>query len=328
MESDDKNVSIEKLLGRVNLDMPLDDFLVIVAGAYSLGRIKNYIPIKVGYEELNIQFITDKGKYVVKVFWKGKHRDQISDNIKGLIKFRQKGIPVPKLLKTKGKYLYNVRTKKGNNLLCVMDFFEGKNFNKIRPTAKDLVAITNYLAKIHSLSFEVHKAYDSWGTANLLTEFNKKGKYLSKKDYDLAKPVVEKFKKIDLGDFKRCVIHGDLHREHVMKNKKGEYCILDLGCMDLNYAAIDLGIFLALFCFDRGSVKGDREKYELVVSEYLRSNSLNKFELLSLPVLIASTYASFLLSSNYESVVGGDNSAQTKNWYTFSRSGLIKMLDF
>ncbi len=314
---------MEDFLSRVDIPSTIQDFIEEIASVYGLGNVIKWEPIKEGYEELNIKTITKKGVYVIKIFSKDKTYRNIKDNIKGLVEFSKVGIPVTKLLKANGSFLYKIKGKKGYTYACVMEFFDGKSFEKVKSTTADIKAITNYLAKIHHLSFKINRNYDSWGTVNLVKEFIDKKKYLTQQDLRLIEPIVNGFRRVDFSKFRKCVIHGDIQRTHILKDKKGNYCVLDLGVMDFNSAVIDLAIFIGLFCFDMdSSIRSNRGVYDMVVKEYTKTNSLNKNEIRFLPLLVKATYAIYTVQSSYRLFDKNDNSKQTKKWLVFGRKGL------
>ncbi len=311
---------MKDFLRRVDLADSLEEIIEDVTSKAKIGKVISWEPIKEGYEELNIKVKTHKGFYVIKIFSKGKKYATIRGNIEGLINFSKARIPVPKLIPIGNHFLYKTRGKKGDTYICVMEFFNGMNFQEIGPTKKDIVVITKELAKIHMLPFRIHKNYDSWGTANLLAEFEYKKKYLNKKDLSLLKPIVDDFRKIDFNGLRKSIIHGDWQRKHVLKNSEGGYCILDLGVMDFNCRVIDLAIFLALFCFDAKSEKNNNI-FRMVIEQYEKTNKLSTREIKVLPFLIKATYAIYLLGSNYL-IFCGDKSRQTREWLDFGRRGI------
>ncbi len=320
----DKRLDMKDFLSRTDLGDSLWGLLTQISVVYGLGDIVDYKPIDSGYEELNIKTTTDKGCYVIKIFAKGKSFRTIQNYIKGLTEFAEAGIPVPHLLKENGSFIYETKGKNGSLYLCVMEYFEGLTFNEFRPMSEDFINLTTYIARIHKLLFHVTRNYDSWGTVNLAVEFKDKKDYLTSSELHLIAPIVGRFQQIDYSNFSRCIIHGDLQKTNLMKNSLGNYCILDLGCMDYSFAVIDLAIFMALSCFDLESAKKDREIYELVIAKYLQRNTLCHEELNTLPLLVQATYAIYTIASRYRLTAKQDISLQTQNWLNFGRKGLIR----
>ncbi len=308
------------LLSRVNLSVTLDELIKQIVGAFNLGSVESYKYIPIGFEDLNIKLETEKGKYVVKIFSKDRNRLFIQDYIHALVSFSKEGIPTPNLVKAGDKYFYSSDKR---TYLCVMEFFEGKDFNKISPTNEDFVAITKYLAKLHKFDFKVHDNYDTWATSHLLEEFPKKAKYLQPNDYDFIQPIIQELKTVDLSKFRQCVIHGALEKQNILKNAQGKYCILDLGCMDFNVAVIDLAIFLAAFCLNPShSFNDNRLVYDLVLQEYLKTHPLSSMEIKTLPLLVRASYAAYAVTSNYLIVKDNDTSVQAKRFLSLGQNGL------
>ncbi len=301
-----------QLLKRVDLKVSLADHLAGVAEQFSLGSVISYTLMRVGYEELNVKVRTVKGTFVVKVFSSEKSPQIIKDNVKGLVKLYRGNVPVTRVLKAKKGYYYKTQ----NTYTVVMDFVEGQNFLKLRPTKKDIFSLTQSLARIHNFKFKVNRNYDSWGPVNFLKEYSYKKKYLNKEDTLLINSIKSEYQKIDFSKLRKSVIHGDMQREHVLKNKKGELCILDLGCMNYDPAVVDLAIFIAQF--------DEYADVNLIIKEYQKYHKLNKEELKALPVFIKTTYASYFMTANYRLKALNDNSAQTLKWLKWGRDGLEK----
>jgi len=313
----------DALLSRVNLSSSLSELLDQVSVEFDLGQIITFDPIEIGYEELNLKVSTDKGIFIVKMFSKSKQVATIEDYIRGMTSFRNAGIPMPRLLKSKDGYLFRSSDKKGDIFLCVMDYFVGQSFEERNPSEDDLFKLTKYIATIHKTDLVINGSnYDSWGTMNLVEEFYKKKQALSQEDLLIVKPLVDKFQIIDFSEFRKSVIHGDLQRNNILINNSGEYCILDLGCLNYAPSVIDLSVFLAVFCFSPSSFVDNRKRYNIVVGEYGKEIPLSNIELRYLPTLIRATYATYLIASNYAYHVNNDRSNQTLKWLEYSRRGL------
>ncbi len=295
------------VLKRTELGMPLKSALEIVSSEYRIGKILRYKIIQMGYEDANVILETGKGKYVLKIFSKIKSLSKINDGVKGLVEFRKAGVPTPKLFKAKGKYLLKI----GKSYMCLIGFFTGQSFEGRQVSKKDIGRIVRFMAKIHTLKFQVKHNYDSWGTVNLLREYRLKLKYLSTADKKLVEPVVHEFGKLDFSKLRKSIIHGDLQRHHILKNKN-KFCVIDLGCMDYNASVLDLAIFLALF-FPVGSAVKCREMYGFVMGEYRNNRRLSEAELAAIPTLIKATYAIYLIAATYN---------KSPYWTEFARGGL------
>ncbi len=313
-------MSTTEILNRANLKVDLFTLVEKVSNHYKLGPISSFAPIEVGYEDLNIKLRAGNGAYVIKVFSKGKSYRVVKSYVRGLVEFAKVEIPCPEVLESKNGLVYKFTESSSSAYLCVTIFFRGQSFSAQKITGADLVKLTRYISRIHQASFPITKAYDSWGTINLLREFDKKYSCLAKRDFDLVYPVVQAFSKLPFAKFTKSIVHGDLQKSNILKNSNGGYCILDLGCLDYNYSILDLAIFLSQFGYGNSLVK-NKKIYKIVINEYMQSRELNEFELTALPDLIRATYAIYLISANY-AIQSGDTSSQTLNWLKRSRRGL------
>ncbi len=313
-------------LSRVDISIPLDQLITLVAREYNLGNVKKFEYIKIGFEDLNIKLETERGKYVVKIFSKLCDPMFIKDYIEAILKFRGAGIPTPIILKNNDDYLFSIERK---TRLCVMEYFEGNNFDEMTPHGDDFRILTKYLAKIHKFSFKIHNNYDKWATSHLLEEFPKKKKYLSAIDLALVQPVIDELKVVDFGKFKKSIIHGAFEKSNILKNNKGDYCILDLGCMDFNASVIDLAIFLAAFCLAPASELNYNKKIkEFVIKEYLKTNDLTEYEIQNTPLLIRATYAAYILIPSYLLATRTDTIEQVNKFLSIGREGVTAFQDF
>lgn len=150
-------------LKRVDIIFPLNNILADISKSYKLGVIQSHSFFEQGYEDLNIRLVTDKSIFVVKIFSKYRPVDFINTYANALTIFHNAGIPVPVLRAYNNHHIYAVPGTKQTSYLCVMDFFDGKQFLELTPQKRDIETITKYLARLHRFSFPIQSDYDSWG---------------------------------------------------------------------------------------------------------------------------------------------------------------------
>lgn len=309
------------LLGRINLELDVNQLVDLVLRAFGLSTIVEYELIDNGYEELNIKLWTQEGAYVAKIFNKDKSPQIVRDYVKGLNELYKAGIPVPRLILADNNSLVEISTRGKSSFCCLMEYFAGESFQSVEPDNGDLREIVRIISKIHQLSFKISENYDSWGTAHLVQEFALKKGYLDREDFELIEPIVSEFQSLRWDGFTKCIVHGDLQRAHVLKDKAGHYCILDLGCMTFGFAAVDLAIFLAFYCIDENG-EYNKDRYEFSIREYQKMRRLNGDELDALPLLILGTYAIYSIASQHLARSQKDSSKQTNDWIAFGKKGL------
>ena len=316
-------LTTKKLLERIHLSIPFDALSSQITSDFGLGSPVSFEPLPVGYEEVNSLLVTSKGKYIVKIFSKDKDTATINSNVTALLEYYKGGIPVPKLYQhSGGEYLYRIEGT--DTYLVVMDYFDGKKFTDVSPTLDDKKNVTKILANIHKLNFQTAANYDIWLTIHLVKEFGEKQHYLDRENYSLIEPVVKEFGRIEYGKLTKSIVHFDLHRENVMKDLAGTYCILDLASTDFNYKIFDLATFMALFCTEfQKSPEENMVIYKQILEEYLKNGELNNYEREILILLIKATFASNLLIPEFLQKTSKDeNPKQTTYYKSMGKRGL------
>lgn len=304
-----------QLLYRTPLKISFEQFLDSVEDTYPVvGHSVRYSPILEGYESANILWETTKGKYVIKIFEKDKQRKSIDSMIRVLQEAPKVGVPVTKLVSGVEGDLSIFFENDGTQIpYYLTEFFDGQSFDQQAPSIEEISDITEFISRLNTLDFPVVETYDSWGNKNLIKEYEKVESFISKDIKDKAEPVVDEMRGIDLSSFSQSVIHGDMQLKHVLKNKSGEYCILDFGCMSYDAKVIDLSTYLAWFCLSESHWEDKKRIMEVVVGTYMKAHFLTQAELSSLPALIRAAYASYFLKTS-QLIADGDMSKETKEW--------------
>ncbi len=312
-----------EILQRLDIDLPLADLIQEIALHYHVGTVESFELILEGYDDVNVSVVAEAGRYLFKVFRTDKSITAISDSVRVQEELSRLGGPVPALLSVNKEYLYS-RGESGCTVhACAMEFVDGRDFDHIQPTCIDIKCITNFLSTLHSLDFEVASNYDSWGTANIAAEFEKKKSCLPTELLGIIGAIVTKFDSLDLSLLERRVIHGDLHKKNVLKASDGRCYVVDFSCLDFNCPVFDLGIFLALFCIDLDRPSTEALTIQSVIDEYNKGRRLKPQEIELIPLMIQATYAMYALSAQYLISVEHDHSQQTRHWLTVGRKGLL-----
>jgi len=314
---------LPELLERTDI-IQFDDFLVSVKEKYQFTVIKDYDPILEGYENANMKLFTDKGLFVMKIFSKDVARLGAEEYIKVTEESIKKGIPFPPLLQGKDCYLQEYQDESKVIFYFLMRFFEGENFEQQEVKIMDIEKVTSYLAQFNTLTLPVEEIYDSWGNKNLIEEYAKNKGKISKDIDKFLVPVVDELSGIDFSKFSNSLIHGDMQRKHVLKNKQGEYCILDLGCMRNDAKVYDLSVHFAWFCLAEDTWDKKEEIVSLVLDAYTKLNKLTPAELRSIPLLTKAAYAAYLLRTSLL-IQAGDRSDETHEWHNRSKKMLELM---
>lgn len=310
------------LLKRTNLDISFDEFLDDVQSKFaSIGTIESYSPINKGYEDANIILNALNGKYVLKIFFAERNLKNINSYIKILRECKNVGVQTTEILTDYNEGLGLFEYGDVKTYYIITKFFEGKNFQNTTPAIDDIKKVTQLLSKLNTLDFEVDKEYDAWGLKAFPDEYKVKKNRLTPEQDLLIKGIFTDYTKLDMSNFSKSVIHGDMQRKHVIKNDTNEYCIIDFGCMAYDYKVIELATYLAWFCLQEDTWKDKNTIYKEVLSIYNSIHNLTELELQALPLLTRASYSAYYMTTSVM-INEGDTSEETRDWHDRSKKML------
>jgi len=320
MESN--NAKVNTLLKRTNLRITFNKFLNNVQSKFStIGNIKDYSPINEGYEDANFILNTSTGKFVLKIFLADRKIENINSYIKILNESKNISFPTTDIISDYNNGLGIVENTKAKTYYILTKFFEGSNFQNITPTIEDIQNITYYLSQLNTLNFNVVSEYDGWGIKNFAKEYENKNDKLTTDQKLLVKNNLDNFIKIDMKGFSKSVIHGDMQRKHVIKDKNNNYCILDFGCMAYSEKVIELSTYLAWFCLQEDTWKDRDLIIKNILDIYNKVHNLTSKEIESLPTLIKASYSAYYMTTSVM-INDGDESEETLDWHKRSKKML------
>lgn len=314
---------------RTNLTVPLSRAAGILSENFKLGAVLDFKTLSGGYQDLNVKLETENGAYVAKFFSKERSLKRVQDIVKAVTFFRNAGLPVLRLrsLADSG-CVYAFQSPAGTTWAVVYDFFDGQDFSERLPGSDDVAKLSRTLAEMHKSSIqaglEIERFYDDWGACNVHHELEKHSNYLDHETQVVIENIIKLKNAIQIDDLPRCTIHGDIYRSHVLKDNEDNFCIIDFGCIDYRWAALDLGIFLAWFCLPGLSdAPLIRESFDLAVDNYCSVRQLTPAEKMSLPYFVLSSYAAYCIATT-RLIARGDDSHLTAEWNRRSKDGIAK----
>lgn len=318
---------MESYLSRINIALSVPEILREVIRAYNLGELIRFNVFERGYEDFNIKLITTTGTYVVKIFSKLRPPKFIKSYIEILTLLTEKNLPAPKLLPVNNSYVYTIHDGEKQSPLCVMNYFSDTSLLDQPPNKKGFLAIAKFLGELHTITTPVYSDYDSWSLINISSEYTKNAQYIPIEYRSLVDRTVESYKAINVSNFKRSLIHGDIQKAHILVNEKGDLCVIDWGCMSNNPSVADLGIFYSqlgthLSTSSLQSVVADSIKI------YLQESPLSSKEIAAIPTLMRASHAAYLIKTSYLIYGKLDTSQQTRDWFNFSSRGLQQLEQF
>ncbi|MFA6501862.1 MAG: phosphotransferase [Parachlamydiales bacterium] len=302
--------------------MSFDEFLKDVQSKFtSLGKINGYSPINEGYEDANFVLNTSTGKFVLKIFLVERKLENINSYVKILRECKDINVPTTEILTDFNEGLGFIESGEVKTYYIITRFFEGSNFQNTTPTLEDIRSVTSYISKLNTLNFPVVSEYDSWGIKNFAKEYEFKKDKLTPEQKSLIENIYSEYIKIDMTDFSKSVIHGDMQRKHVIKNNAGDYCILDFGCMAFDEKVIELATYLAWFCLQEDTWKDKDLIYKEVLDVYNSTHHLPDYEINILPTLIKISYSAYYMTTSVM-INEGDKSEETLDWHNRSNKML------
>lgn len=299
-----------QLLSRTALTIPLPDFLTIVAQNYpAIQQITKTTPILEGYESANYILEATSGTYVLKIFEKNRDPANIHSMVKVIQDAHNIDVPVPEFVRNNQDVVLGQYTDPSGAGIYywLTRFFDGANFENRTPDMADISAVTQFLARLNTLQFPVTEAYDSWGTNNLVREYEQHAGSLSAEVKQVVEPIVYQLKSIDTTGFLKVVIHADIQRKHVFKNATGDYILLDFGCVRNDLLLYEVSMFLAWFCYGQ-------DVMQQVLEIYGKIHPFSEAEVQALPLFMKGTYAAYYMKTSLL-IADGDNSEETKVWH-------------
>lgn len=309
---------------RIGFDGDLKRISKDICRDFNLGDFLDCKVILIGYEDFNFFLRTANGKFFVKIFSNERTIDDCKRNVDIIVKSLEAGISVPKLYRSKEGYLHLLEIDRVILRICVMDFVDGEDFftSKALVRKEDIVSLAHQAALINSINIKPSKIYDSWATYNFLLEFKEKGQYLEKEDFDVIKPLGEKFNNLKIETLPHCFVHGDIIRTNVIKDKNDKIWIVDFSASNYYPRIQELAVLACDFLFSRDSKKESEENLKIALEKYQKTIKLTQRELESLPTYIELAHAMHVLRANYDKKVRNNNSEENNYFLNIGKSGL------
>lgn len=276
---------------------------------YAFGKFLSYELINIGYEDFNYILNTKSNKYVVKIFNTDRDDSSCYRLINILVKSMENGIPVPKIFKSKNKYIYEIKVENTILKLFVMEYINGKNYWELNRTLteKELNEVAKIASEINLIDYGIKETfYDEWTVTNLKEEYAKKKSCLNSKDKMMISQIVKDFSAINFDDMKHAYIHGDIIKANLLQDKEsGKIYIIDFSAFNYLPRIIEIAAILLGLCLtdDKTSTI---EKMNLFLNYYNRYNLLDNNEIKVLPLILKALASMYVIQTSYINSTSGD----------------------
>ncbi len=299
---------------RVDSIHPLPAALDLVAVHFHLGTVQKHTPILTGYQDCNIDLITDTGHFVVKFFSSEKTKERVDDIVSVHLACTKESIPVPGLKKAKDDSLVlEIPGKIHPSYACVFSYVDGKPLTKTPVTDTDMSRLSHIVSRIHTIQKPKHHYYDTMGIINVPNEYKLKHDALSADEQSEIAPVVSKLSRIKFSAFRQSIIHGSLEKENILKQTNGDLYILDLGCMDYNASILDIATLNSNMTIYTPEEKR-RHSINEIITAYTKTTPISQAELTALPTLIRAQFAGYIIAMTHHMRIDHDMTKQTQTW--------------
>lgn len=315
---------------RIGYKGDLKPVLDQVCRDYDIGKLIDYEVNRFGYQDYNIEIETAKGNFFVKILAKSRSDKNCRDYIDLMKIVKNHGVTYPSLYKSNQDYLHFLQVGSVKLRLCVQEYIDGDNFAilNIDPDFKEIFEILRQAALINSIKYQSsYSDRDTWATRNFLEQYPVKSKALNKAEKKLVTPLLDDFKNLEINKLPHCLVHGDITRTNVMRDKSNKIWVIDFGVSAYQPRIIELAVLFHDICIDLENHDNTRKKRELALNQYSKSIKLTQTELKALPILTKVTHAMYFMSSAYMERILKEPSEETTFWLTRSKKALTNLID-
>jgi Ser/Thr protein kinase RdoA (MazF antagonist) len=314
---------------RIDYTGKLEDISEVICKDFKIGNFKSNELIPVGYEDFNFKLSTTKNNYFVKIFSNLRTDDDCKNCVEEVLKVMEKGVAVPRLLKSDDGYLVIKKINDVKLRFCVSEFVNGKDFYllKVRPNINEMKFLAQQAALINSINYKPKFIYDEWAITNFEKEFAKKEKYLDSEDLKLIQPIVKEYKKMEIEKLPHCFVHGDLIATNVIRAKHGKIWVIDFSVANYFPRIQELAVLACDMLFDRKSKIKSDENLALALKEYQKIIKLTSRELEVLSTYIKFAHIMHVLSATYCKKVEKNKTKENEYFLNIGRLGLKQMLN-
>ncbi|HVT01366.1 MAG TPA: phosphotransferase [Patescibacteria group bacterium] len=313
-------------LDRLTYSGSLEPVVIRLSDQYGIGTPNDFSIIGVGYEDCNVIIDSQKGKFVAKIFQKGRTQDEITRYISTMERVVAAGINHPPLIRTNNRDTVYNDSDTGLSMV-LMDFIDGKTYLDLKraPTPEERKSIIEQAAKINNLSYHPPYIFDSWAIPNIKEMFRKTKEFIDPNDLKLVEEVLRRYDQIPISTLPTCFVHGDFTKSNVLKGTDGKIYILDFSVANWYPRIQELAVIGANLLHDDSNVS-ITERSQVVAEEYGSINPLTPAEIENLPNYTLAGVAMEFMGSYQEKYLNGNDTEETEYWLNLGREGLRKEL--
>ena len=309
---------------RINLNTSLSELAKNVCENYELGKFKSCRTIKIGYEDFNFVLLTEKGKFVVKVFNKNRLDEDCENLAQRASLPYEKGFSCPKIYRRGKDLLYKTTVNGVKYRLLVMQYINGKDFFSLKkmPTDLELEQIAREMAKLNDIEFNPPFIYDYWAIMNYAKEYEKNIYLIKENDKKYLDKALALFKTVDFSKLKYGFVHGDIIKTNVLKDKNGKLYFIDFSVSNYLPRIVDLAVTIGDLCFDINDINETKRRTQLFLDAYESKSKLSNYEKQCLNIFLYCHQAITVLETTREKIVENNDSEENELYANESKKAL------
>lgn len=315
---------MEKFQRRIKFAGNIRPVLERIALDYKLGAYKAHRVIPVGYEDYNLALTTEKRKHFIKIFASYRSKTDCKRYIEIIRQALRCGVRHPKLYKSPRGFLHSLDFDKVTLRLCVMEYVDGDSLYALGGNLSPGKArfLIKQAAFINQIKLKPKFVYDSWAVSNFLKEYRKKRKYLSNTAIKVLDKLAKEFSKLRLAALPHCLVHGDIIKTNVLKDKTGKLFIIDFSVSNYYPRIQELAVLLCSCLFDEKHPERIAQQRDFAIREYQKYTRLTGKEIKAFPIFCDVAHAMHILQATYEKEVLHNNGQENAYWVRLGKIGL------
>lgn len=269
----------------------LNEFLDL----YSIGKADDLVGIKSGIENTNYLVKINNQKYILTVFEKRTHQDDLPFFFNLMNHLNDSGIKCPQAIKTKDDEYYKLLKGKPASLTS---FVDGKILNRIEPN--HCSELGKSMALLHNASSVLNMSRNNqMGFENFGVLIKKLEENMAESDdvpIELIKNEYHFLNQNISFNLPSGIIHADLFPDNVFFANNSLSGIIDFYFSCNDYYAYEIAICINAWCFEEKSNEFNISKAKKLLSSYNGVRELTISEIDSLPLLCRAAALRFLLT--------------------------------
>lgn len=289
---------------------------------YKLGELIEQKHIEIGYEDFNMIINTSKGKYFIKILNKSRPQSEQNRLVNIIEKAVDGNVRAPKIHKVNGQSIFELKIDNNKLNIIVMDYIDGTNMLFLNRdfTQNEIRDVTQEMAKINKIDFQVEPYYDEWTITNFKFEYNKKIDKLDSKDKELVTKVYEQMKDIDFTKFKMSYIHADIIKSNLILDTNNKIWLIDFSVLNYLPRIIELAVAMFGICLTDDRV-ATINNINTLINEYNKHNKLEDYEIRNLPMAFNCISAMNILQTSF--IKNTDETfEENEHWLLEGRKGI------